>query len=90
MVLEISGRDRPSFTANSSCVQLKSVNSCEYAAASSKAFNWLRWIFSIKASRSNSLSGVWRIMTGMLVKPAAFAARKRRSPMINSYLPGCV
>ena len=26
------------------------------------------------------------MMTGMLVKPANFAARKRRSPMINSYL----
>jgi dTDP-glucose 4,6-dehydratase len=34
--------DRPSFCASSSCVQLKSVRSCEYAAASSSALSWLR------------------------------------------------
>ena len=42
IVLEINGRERPSFAASSSCVQLKSVSNCEYAAASSSAFNWLR------------------------------------------------
>ncbi|CAB4576638.1 unannotated protein [freshwater metagenome] len=45
-------------------------------------------MFSINASRSSSLSGVWRIITGIVFNPAAFAARKRRSPIINSYEPG--
>ena len=87
IVFEIKGRERPSFAANSSWVQLKSFSNCAYAAPSSSGFNWLRWIFSINASRKSSLSGVWRIITGMLFKPAALAARKRRSPIINSYLP---
>ena len=55
---------------------------------SSRGFKSSRCIFSIKAMAAAARSSAVLIKTGTADKPASWAARKRRSPAIISYLPG--
>ena len=83
IMLLITGRDRPIRDASSSWVTSNSSSSCWYAAASSNGFSCARWMFSRRASRNRLSSEVSRTMAGMVVRPACWAARQRRSPITN-------
>ncbi len=67
----------------------KSARSCWYADASSSGFRFDRWRFSSRASRSMSSSAVSLMTAGIVSRPSSLVARRRRSPMISSYLSGC-
>ena len=74
-------------SAISSCDRFASSASRRYACASSIAFRFSRWMFSMSATWSSWSSGTSRTTTGTLSRPARCAARQRRSPATISNRP---
>ena len=82
-VLATAARVRPTWCATCSWVSSNSSMRRRNARASSSALRSDRWRFSTSARASWSCSSAVRMTAGMVVSPARFEARSRRSPAMS-------